>query len=338
MNSYFSDSGYGSYYMGDRVPTMETYDPTTARYGRTGLSNLGNTCYMNTAIQCLSHVPVLSRFLLTDEFKEYINRENKSGSGGKVVEAFADLIKMLWLGSSSSITPRAFKETVGEFASQFRGYDQHDSQEFMIMLLDLIHEDLNKVTVKPYIELPTYNSFDPSQSSAMWAYHLQRQNSQIVDWFYGQTVTEIECCECGERRVKYEPFSMLSLPLPPERISLTVNVLPGFFTGIASSSPSRPITFNLLVTDSVKRLRSLLADQLHETPSKILLVSFSRGTIRVIDDASPLPQTADRLLVYLVVDETPSHVVTAGTDSAGIPGICVAGDHSVKNPHSRRGN
>lgn len=140
---------------------------------------------------------------------------------------------------------------------------------------------------------------------------------------------------------------MLSLPLPPERISLTVNVLPGFFTGIASSSPSRPITFNLLVTDSVKRLRSLLADQLHETPSKLLLVSFSRGTvslrefhqqIRVIDDASPLPQTADRLLVYLVVDETPSHVVTAGTDSAGIPGICVAGDHSVKNPHSRRGN
>ena len=67
-----------------------------------------------------------------------------------------------------------------------------------IMLLDLIHEDLNKVTVKPYIELPNYNSFDPSQSSAMWAYHLQRQNSQIVDWFYGQTVTEIECCECGE--------------------------------------------------------------------------------------------------------------------------------------------
>lgn len=50
-----------------------------------------------------------------------------------MVEAFADLIKMLWLGSSSSITPRAFKETVGEFAMQFRGYDQHDSQEFMVV-------------------------------------------------------------------------------------------------------------------------------------------------------------------------------------------------------------
>lgn len=67
-----------------------------------------------------------------------------------------------------------------------------------IMLLDLIHEDLNKVTVKPYIELPTYDHFEEDQSSAMWSYHLQRQNSQIVDWFYGQTITEIECCECGE--------------------------------------------------------------------------------------------------------------------------------------------
>ena len=48
-----------------------------------------------------------------------------------------------------------------------------------IMLLDLIHEDLNKVTVKPYIELPTYDHFEEDQSSAMWSYHLQRQNSQI---------------------------------------------------------------------------------------------------------------------------------------------------------------
>ena len=48
------------------------------------------------------------------------------------MEAFANLVKLLWLGSSSSVTPRAFKETVGEFASQFRGYDQHDSQEFMV--------------------------------------------------------------------------------------------------------------------------------------------------------------------------------------------------------------
>ena len=68
------------------------------------------------------------------------------------------------------------------------------------MLLDLIHEDINKVSVKPYIELPSYSQFDPSQSLEMWKYHLQRQNSQIIDWFYGQTITNIECIHCGEVR------------------------------------------------------------------------------------------------------------------------------------------
>lgn len=51
MNSYYSGSTYGFPYVSERTPTMETYDPITARNGRTGLSNLGNTCYMNTAIQ-----------------------------------------------------------------------------------------------------------------------------------------------------------------------------------------------------------------------------------------------------------------------------------------------
>ena len=72
-----------------------------------------------------------------------------------------------------------------------------------IMLLDLIHEDINKVSVKPYIELPVYNEFDPSQSEEMWRYHLQRQNSQIINWFYGQTITNIKCIHCGE---VFSPF------------------------------------------------------------------------------------------------------------------------------------
>ena len=33
------------------VPSLSTYNPSTAKYGRTGLGNIGNTCYMNTAIQ-----------------------------------------------------------------------------------------------------------------------------------------------------------------------------------------------------------------------------------------------------------------------------------------------
>lgn len=58
--------------------------------------------------------------------------ENKSGTGGKVINVFADVIKSLWLGSSPAITPRHFKEVVETFATQFQGYSQHDSQEFIV--------------------------------------------------------------------------------------------------------------------------------------------------------------------------------------------------------------
>lgn len=61
-----------------------------------------------------------------------INKENKSSSMGQVITAFADLVKRLWLGSESAVTPRDFKSVVERFATQFEGYQQHDSQEFMV--------------------------------------------------------------------------------------------------------------------------------------------------------------------------------------------------------------
>lgn len=51
---------------------------------------------------------------------------------GQVITAFADLVKRLWLGSESAVTPRDFKSVVERFATQFKGYQQHDSQEFMV--------------------------------------------------------------------------------------------------------------------------------------------------------------------------------------------------------------
>ena len=68
------------------------------------------------------------------------------------------------------------------------------------MLLDLLHEDINQISTKPYIEYPVYTSFDKSQSGEMWNFHLCRNKSQIVDWFYGQSVTFVKCTECGEVR------------------------------------------------------------------------------------------------------------------------------------------
>lgn len=67
------------------------------------------------------------------------------GSGGILAEEFYILVTAIWLGEFRYIVPRDFKNTVSQVAPYFAGNDQHDSQEFLVYLLDGLHEDLNKV-------------------------------------------------------------------------------------------------------------------------------------------------------------------------------------------------
>ena len=87
-------------------------------------------------------------------------------------------------GSVGYVSPRAFKQTVGHFAPQFSGYQQHDSQELLIFLLDGLHEDLNRVRQKPYIDEPDANGRpDKVVAQEAWGNHKQRNDSVIVDHF-----------------------------------------------------------------------------------------------------------------------------------------------------------
>lgn len=112
---------------------------------------------MNSAIQCLSNTLPLANYFLEGKFKEEINAKNPLGMGGKVAEAFAALISALWSGTYVSYSPYEFKKTIGTFAPQFRGDHQHDAQELLAFLLDGLHEDLNRIKDKPYVEVKESN-------------------------------------------------------------------------------------------------------------------------------------------------------------------------------------
>ena len=84
----------------------------------------------------------------------------------------------------SFVTPRAFKQTVGACAPQFSGYQQHDSQELLAFLLDGLHEDLNRVRQKPYIEEADAGGRpDKAVAQEVWENYQKRNDSVIVDHF-----------------------------------------------------------------------------------------------------------------------------------------------------------
>ncbi|XP_077488380.1 ubiquitin carboxyl-terminal hydrolase 15-like isoform X1 [Amblyomma americanum] len=183
--------------------------------GLCGLGNLGNTCFMNAALQCMSNTPPLTEYFMKDRYLAELNDSNPLGMRGEIAKSYADLIKVMWSGNCASVIPRPFKMAVGRFAPQFSGFQQQDCQELMAFLLDGLHEDLNRVINKPYIELRDYNGQpDEEVAQKAWENYQKRNNSIIVDIFHGLLKSTLVCPDCHKLSVTFDPFCYLSLPLP----------------------------------------------------------------------------------------------------------------------------
>lgn len=199
------------------------FDSVVSSGGNLGLSNLGNTCYMNSALQCLVHLPEVNYYFFFDLYEKELNRTNPLGNKGEVAIAFSNLLHKLFdFGSSVSyVTPREFKYTLGRYSSMFHGYQQQDSQEFLSWLLDALHEDLNRIHNKPYCEKPELKDEDVNNPQAIvdlanqcWHQHKLRNDSIIVDLFTGLYESTLVCPECDKKSVTFDPFNDLTLPLP----------------------------------------------------------------------------------------------------------------------------
>ena len=235
--------------------------------GRTGLYNIGNTCFMNSGLQCLSNCYDLTKYFLLDLYENDINLDNKLGSGGKIAAIYRKLLEDLWKGDENAINPCYFKSIFAQFVRKFSGYAQQDSNEFLIYLLDKIHEDLNSITTKPYIEIEEKgkDESDEEASKRWWEKHLLRENSIIVDLFHGQFKSTITCNYCNRIAVNFDSYMFLSLPIPSGKFEINIKYfgydIDNFFEF------KIPITENTTVLNIIDFIKNRLPDKINKEKS-----------------------------------------------------------------------
>uniref|UniRef100_F6XCS2 Ubiquitin carboxyl-terminal hydrolase n=1 Tax=Equus caballus TaxID=9796 RepID=F6XCS2_HORSE len=144
--------------------------------GHVGLRNLGNTCFLNAVLQCLSSTRPLRDFCLRRDFRQEVPG---GGRAQELTEAFADVIGALWHPDScEAVNPTRFRAVFQKYVPSFSGYSDDD------------------------------------RANLMWKRYLEREDSKIVDLFVGQLKSCLKCQACGYRSTTFEVFCDLSLPIP----------------------------------------------------------------------------------------------------------------------------
>uniref|UniRef100_A0A8C7J686 Ubiquitin carboxyl-terminal hydrolase n=1 Tax=Oncorhynchus kisutch TaxID=8019 RepID=A0A8C7J686_ONCKI len=182
--------------------------------GLVGLRNLGNTCFMNSILQCLSNTHNLRDYCLHNSHRRDLNKNSRTNTGA-LMEEFAKLLQTMWTSSSSeAVGPSEFKTQIQRYAPRFVGYSQQDAQEFLRFLLDGLHNEVNRVTVRPRGSSEDFDHLpDREKGDRMWSKYLEREDSKVVDLFVGQLKSSLTCSTCGYCSTVFDPFWDLSLPI-----------------------------------------------------------------------------------------------------------------------------
>ncbi|KAM5316123.1 ubiquitin carboxyl-terminal hydrolase 2 isoform 2-T3 [Glossophaga mutica] len=181
--------------------------------GLAGLRNLGNTCFMNSILQCLSNTRDLRDYCLQRLYMRDLSHSSNSHTA--LMEEFAKLIQTIWTSSLNDVvSPSEFKTQIQRYAPRFVGYNQQDAQEFLRFLLDGLHNAVNRVTVRPKSNPENLDHLpDDEKGRQMWRKYLEREDSRIGDLFVGQLKSSLTCTDCGYCSTVFDPFWDLSLPI-----------------------------------------------------------------------------------------------------------------------------
>ncbi|KAM6403487.1 ubiquitin carboxyl-terminal hydrolase 43 [Rhynochetos jubatus] len=258
--------------------------------GAQGLRNHGNTCFMNAVVQCLSNTAPLAEFLA-------LGRYRARGARAEVTHRLAALVRALWTRDYTPQLSAEFKNIVSKHSSQFRGNTQHDALEFLLWLLDRMHEDLGAASPAQQTRGPEEPGEDGSGnagSSPPAAQH-PRGQSFVQSHFQAQYRSSLTCPHCLKQSNTFDPFLCISLPIPL-RQTRALNV-----TLVLQCERRRFLRVGLAVPllGTVAELRAMVAREGRIPPEQVILAEVSpRGFLRSLSDAEELGAAGEGAPLY----------------------------------------
>lgn len=191
--------------------------------GNKGLVNLGNTCYMNSALQCLSHL--LEFHPMSTSF---IKKCHISDCKNNVMDQWINLQRKMWdNGVKDAINPiellREFRSECDKQNRYFDNFQQNDIDEFLNIFMDFLHESVSKSSEIETIKSKASDSEIQkivNKSNQTWVNFFQKNNSYIVDKFYSQYFSLTSCPECEYITTNHDPFMVITLTIPQDANTL----------------------------------------------------------------------------------------------------------------------
>jgi len=209
-------------------PTTTREVEKAAHPGLCGVVNVGNSCFLSSAVQCLAQ----SDLFVTQYVEPLEARlsEGRVAAGSRDEEAIAlELCHLVAAirGGPAYVTPNGLRNAV---ADRFPLGIQADGAEVLEVLLDSSHETVNRGNPALHSPPPPSPRSTPPGAYSMslpelrgagqeaWSMHLTRHASPVVSLFQGQLLSQVECKYCKSRSPTFDPFMILCLPVHGENL------------------------------------------------------------------------------------------------------------------------
>ncbi|NXJ09231.1 UBP43 hydrolase, partial [Odontophorus gujanensis] len=289
-----------------------------------GLRNHGNTCFMNAVVQCLSNTAPLAEFLA-------LGRYRARGDRAEVTHRLAALVRALW---SLEYTPRLsaeFQSIVAKHGAQFRGNAQHDALEFLLWLLDRMHEDLGSASPAPgpraahRVGVPQGGDGAPSCLPAELGRPWQPRESSEPP--LPSRLSSLTCPHCRKQSNTFDPFLCISLPIPV-RQTRALNV-----TLVLQREGGRSLRVGLAVPllGTAAELREMVAREGDVPPEQVVLAEVSpQGVLRSLDDTEELSTAGQGAPLYAL--QAPPEPPTGTGRHVGLMAVVASAGSPVLPP------